>query len=408
VTSRLSPLLLSALLVSCASVNQPSPSREISSSPLSQTPESTPASSPTKSPVPSVVAPTIAWSEHAFGELAGAVLADADRFVAVSGESGKWAAWTSTDGTSWERHTVPGPSTAHCDAEEPICIERSAGMGPMLRLHDTLYSFGATQFFNDYIRAVGWRWTDGQDWQVIESESPIYSGGAFRAATASDSAIFAVTHAGYPLTERHWRWTPDASWERVGEPISTENPIEFRSVAWVDGLYLAVGAEYEVDEDIPAWEEESSPAVWSSADGATWTSLTPPDDSMSLCSVTALDDTFIALGISDGHPTTWRSPDGVRWSAGTLPTSASEVAVCTGNVVQIPGGFLAFVSAGDLTLTWTSADGSMWEEGTTLDVRTFPFSMAAIDDRVVAFGRRGPLDGDQTQVLFVGTVNSIP
>jgi hypothetical protein len=72
------------------------------------------------------------------------------------------------------------------------------------------------------------------------------------------------------------------------------------------------------------------------------------------------------------------------------------------------GGFLAFVSAGDLTLTWTSADGSMWEQGPTLDVRTFPFSIAAIDNRVVALVRRGPLDGDQTQVLFVGTVSSVP
>ncbi len=75
----------------------------------------------------------------------------------------------------------------------------------MVRLHDTLYSLGATEFFNDNIRAVGWRWTDGQDWQVIESESPIFNGGAFRAVATSDEAIFAVTHAGYPLTERHWR-----------------------------------------------------------------------------------------------------------------------------------------------------------------------------------------------------------
>ena len=401
------------LLAACASPADPSqarPSAGPSEAAASLQPSSTPTPSDAESPVPSVAAagppPTIAWSEHAFGEFAGFVVADTDRFVVVSGESGNWGAWTSTDGTSWEGHAVPDPST-HCDAQDPICMERSARMGPLVRLHDTLYSFGATAFFNDGVRSVGWRWTDGQEWQVIESESPIFGAGAIKAATASETAIFAVTHAGYPLSEWHWRWTADTSWQQVGEQISVENPIEYRSVAWADGRFLAVGAVWEFDEDTPAEEWESSPAVWSSVDGAIWTSLTPPGDAEALCSVSGLDDTFVALGVNDGHPTTWRSLDGVRWDIGTLPTSVAD-ASCAGNVVRLSNGFLAFVNAGDLTPTWTSSDGSTWEEGPTLDIRTGPFSMAAVDDRVVAFGRRGPIGGDETQLLFVGTVNSSP
>ena len=169
------------------------------------------------------------------------MVADGDRFVAVGSTNDGRSAWTSTDGRSWERHVVPPPSEEDCDAAQPVCLVRTASLGAMVRLHDTLYSFGNTEFFNDYIRAVGWRWTDGQDWQVIQSDNPIFAAGAIRAVAASEDAIFAVTHAGYPLTERHWLWKPDTSWQHVGDEVSMDNPIEFRSVAWRDGQFLAAG-----------------------------------------------------------------------------------------------------------------------------------------------------------------------
>jgi hypothetical protein len=283
----------------------------------------------------------------------------------------------------------------------------------MVRLHDTLYSFGATEFFNDAVRAVGWRWTDGQDWQAIESENPIFRGGAFRAVATSDEAIFAVTHAGYPLTERHWLWKPDTSWQRVGDEISVDNPIEFRSVAWRDGQFIAVGETWDVPSDFMAGD--SKPSVWSSGDGKTWVSRAAPDGATTLCSVTATSDAFFAVGLAaEGQPMAWRTEDGEDWGASALPTDVSvdpggefTPSGCSGRVLELSSGYLAFVKADDMTLTWTSGDGASWEEGDVLDARTGSDSMAAIDDTIVAFGLRGPRDGDQVQVLFVGAARSL-
>lgn len=416
---RLAPWALGATLLIVACEAAP----PATSSAGQSTTTSTPAPSPNGTVHPSASdprpsasdasAPSVAWAEQAFEQPIGSVAADRDQFVAVSSGAEDRSAWASSDGSSWERHAVPAPSEADCDPAEPVCLVRSAHLGPMVRLHDTLYSFGATEFFNDYIRAVGWRWTDGQDWQVIESANPIFMGGAFRAAAASDEAIFAVTHAGYPLTERHWIWKPDTSWQQVGDEISTDNPIEFRSVAWRDGQFIAVGAIWDVPSDFMA--DDSTPSVWSSDDGTTWISLAVPPEAMTLCSVTATSDAFFAVGLAtDGQPFAWWTQDGEEWGAGVLPTGVSvdpgtdiTLSGCSGKVMELSSGYMAFVNADDVTLTWTSGDGASWEEGAVLDIRTGPESMAAIDDTIVAYGRRGPLDGDQVQVLFVGTARSL-
>ncbi len=407
--NRLSPIIVVLVLAACGSVSstpssmtQPS---ERATPPPSATVEGSPRPSPTLAPSPSGVAPAlaVAWSEAPFGEHVNAVVADGHRFVAVGGGYEAWTAWTSTDGIAWTDQAVPGPSTDHCDPVEPICLERSAYMGPMVRLHDTLYSFGGTEFFNDVARAVGWRWTDGQAWQLIESDSAVFGGAPFRAATASDSAIFAVTHAGYPFHEYHWLWTPATSWQEVGEPISIDNPLEFRSASWADGRFLAVGADWDPDPDVPYGEWASSPGMWTSTDGETWTALPAPDEAETLCAVAAPDG-FFMLGMSRGQPTVWRSSDGLASLGTPLPTSVAD-AGCTGSIIEAGGGFLAFVTAGDRTLTWTSTDGTAWEAGDDLPIRTGPSLVAGIDDTIVAFGAPSATDGDQTRVLIVGAVS---
>ena len=417
---RLAPWTLGAmaLLVACdaATPATSSPEQSTAATPtLAPSPEGTPHVSANDPPpsAPADSAPSVAWTEQAFEQPIGSVVADRDQFVAVSSGAEERSAWTSGDAISWERHAVPAPSEADCDPAEPICLVRSGHLGPMVRLHDTLYSFGATEFFNDAVRSVGWRWTDGQDWQAIESQNPIFNGGAFRAVATSDEAIFAVTHAGYPLTERHWMWKPDTSWQQVGEEISTDNPIEFRSVAWRDGQFIAVGGTWDLPSDFTAGE--SRPSVWSSDDGTTWVSRPVPDGAMTLCSVTATSHAFFAVGLATGgQPVAWRTEDGEVWSDGVLPSGIAvepgtdfNPSGCSGRVLELSSGYLAFVNANDVTLTWTSGDGASWAEGDVLDARTASESMAAIDDTIVAFGLRGPLYGDQVQVLFVGTARSL-
>ena len=101
------------------------------------------------------------WSEETFEPLVAAVIADGGRFVAVAASDDDRAAFTSTDGRTWQTYPLPDPSTEECDPDVPPCLEEVAEPGPMVRLGDTLYSFGRTPFFNDVTLAVGWRWVYG-------------------------------------------------------------------------------------------------------------------------------------------------------------------------------------------------------------------------------------------------------
>ena len=374
--------------------------------------EPTPSDSEPTASASSVGSPLVTWTEQEFDEPVAAVVVDSGKFVAVGGPFDDRAAWTSSDGVTWDRHPVARPSTAKCVPTEPVCIERSAALGPMVRLHDTLYSFGNTEFFNDYIKGVGWRWSDGQDWQVIESTNPIFGGGAFRAVAASDEAIFAVTHAGYPFTERHWLWKPDTSWQPVGEDISPDNPIQFDSAAWRPDLFVAVGRTWDTQPEADV-ERESTPSVWTSADGATWTRQNAPEGAAKFCSVSATDDAFFALGLDgEQRPVIGRSVDGVAWSASAPthrisiePGPHDELLGCSGSVMELESGYLAYLSIDGATQLWTSRDGLSWDDGPAVAVQMGSQSIAAIGDTVVAFGRHGLGDDPDNQALYVGKVS---
>lgn len=408
--TRAAPIALSLVLVACgfsaASPGTADPGTGTAvTAPSSPTPPS-PSPQPSPSDSPRAARTTgslsIAWSEQEFDAPVSAVIADRDRFVAVGGLPESLTAWTSTDGLSWDALPIPGPSTEHCRPEEPICLERYPVVGPLVRLHDTLYSFGGTQFFNDAALGLAWRWTDGQPWQSIQSESEAFKAGPFRAVAASDSALFAVTHAGYPGTEQHWLWTADASWRRVGEPISSENPIQINSVAWGDGRFVAVGNLSEANPDTPYFEWAVSPAAWVSTDGSTWIDASPPPEVEALCTVRAFDD-FFAFGTADGVATVWRSTDGENWMRGDLP-GADGIAGCAGNIVEVEGGLVALLGAADRTLVWTSTDGSTWHAGDDLPVPTTTQSVAALGDTIVAFDA-DPMIGAPVPALYVGSVS---
>ena len=66
--------------------------------------------------------------------------------------------------------------------------ELRAGMGKLLRLGDTVYSFGSMQFM-DSVQGAGWRWTDGKPWEVIESTSAVFGGRVTDAAASEDATL---------------------------------------------------------------------------------------------------------------------------------------------------------------------------------------------------------------------------
>ena len=98
------------------------------------------------SPSTSTEAARLEWEDVPFDGTISEVMGDGSRFVAVGAGSASEGstAWTSDDGLDWERHAVPERSFGEIGDGQ----ELRAGMGKLLRLDDTVYSFGSMQFMD--------------------------------------------------------------------------------------------------------------------------------------------------------------------------------------------------------------------------------------------------------------------
>jgi hypothetical protein len=293
----------------------------------------------------------------------------------------------------WEQQDVPEVSFGEID----VGVELTAGMGELVRLGDTLYSFGGTQFM-DAVLPAAWRWTDGGTWEVVESESEFFLG-SVTSVTASDEALLAVTTSfseGLRGTVSTWLWTAADSWVKTGLASSPEEDISVHDVTWNDDAYIAVGevAESQGSSGPDAWPR--APSIWRSANGQDWTATQLPEGASSVCSVTPLPTGgFVALGRTGDSAASWTSIDGGDWVEGTigLPAGpgvrADEQDATPCNVVAFDGGLLASASVEGATLTWTSRDGGDWSFDQRLDIlRVHAFRMAALGDQVLLFGDR--------------------
>jgi hypothetical protein len=339
------------------------------------------------------------WSEVPFeGDIAD-IIGDGARFVAVGGGSASASAWTSPDGMIWETHDVPEQSFG----QWPNGADITAGMQTLVRLGDTLYSFGGTmtaQFF-DYSQGAGWRWTNGQAWEAIQSTSEFFRGDVI-AVTASDEALVAstLTFNGPRGTLDTWRWTPAASWVRT----SFAPEIRVGALAWADGTFLAVGSSVAAATDV-----QLQPSMWISPDGLDWSSVEIPDGMVSVCAVTSIGARgFVAFGRAGDRIAAWISADGASWVESTV--DHADPGGTTGcSVVAADDALVAVVQTDDDALIWTSRDGVSWEFQEELDisgVRVGSTSLAAAARRVLLAGTRSdPTEpGGMRQVVFAGVV----
>ena len=399
------PALLAAILLAACVGESASLTESGNGSPL--------PSLPTATASPPAGAPQITWSETQFDGRVDDVIADGSRFVAVGGAEGARTAWTSTDGVSWEAHPVPQPPMPDdclVNPDDPLCSSlRSTGMGRLLRLDDTVYSFASLQGGGDGRITVGWRWTDGGRWEVIQSTSEFFTnGGYLMYVTASDAALLAVTSRGlaYPGADETWLWTSTTSWIRGGLASMADEPISIDVVSWSPrlGLFFAAGRTYTALADKEPEEWPVAETGWSSADGRAWNQVALPSGVTSICGLNAITEGFVIAGNTDDGPAVWTSPDGASWTAAARPEAPDEMAPC--GVLQLGDGLLGLREGGDIgtsTFTWTSKDGSLWEPGATLALGRK--AAAAIGSTIVLFGSRGDTPNDSAaSVLMVGTV----
>lgn len=326
-----------------------------------------PSPSPTTESEPTGVAgpPSVSWeATDPFEGQPTDIFVDGATWVAGGwAVDGGPAAWTSKGATSWMAATVADPLP---DAEF-----HGAGLGPIVRLGDSLLSYGTAIGCCDSRGVLGWRSADGADWEVIESTSPLFEKGyLLRELAVGTPAVVAVEGQYVPLAGRIWRWTQETSWEETtpraaGEATSLLEP---RDVIWSGEQFVVVGAKGQDGTPTTAW----SAAVLVSADGETWEDASVDGGgNVTLMAVARLaDGRLVAYGDETVQneisiPRVFVSADGSSWTAVDAPFG--ETRVNAKDLIVVEGGLLAIGSAGFDTHVWFSADGREWSQVGTLE-----------------------------------------
>jgi hypothetical protein len=406
-------LIVAALAAGCAAGEAPVASRAATLGPTQQTPfesptDVEPSSSAAASETQAVGADalTLRWTEVELDGLITHVIGDTSRFVAVGRGSDGVSSWTSTEGTTWEEHDVPERSFG----EIGDGVELTGSMGRLVRLGDTLYSFGEMSFM-DSVQGSAWRWTDGSDWEVIESSSAFFSGRPTSVAASDDALLAGILSFELGLFGTHstWLWMPATSWAKTALSSSPDEEISVDHLAWGGGTYVAVGFIAPRVEGVDRWDWPKTPSIWTSSEGLEWTAIQPPDGMTSVCALTPVaGGGFVALAMAGDRPAAWTSTAGDQWVEASLESPpATAVRDLTGlawrcNVVEVAGALLATASTENRTLTWTSTDSRSWAFGERLDIATR--ADAALESRVLIVGTVEDTDAPDgfRQVILIG------
>jgi hypothetical protein len=395
-------LSVAGLLTACTSTSTPA---EPSASTVQKgLPTASGSVSATATPQPPD-APRIVWSEVAFEGRVSDAVADRSRFVAVGIGTDGATAWTSQDGRTWLEVDVPERSFG----EIGDGVELTGTMGTLVRLGDTLYSFGGMNFM-DAVAGAGWRWTDGEAWQVIESQSSFFAG-TVTAAAANDEALVAATVSyatGLFGSYTTWRWTPATSWTQTPLMSSEREDIVVEAIAWSQATFVASGSYAAAVEGAERWDWPRALAMWTSPDGLDWRPVQLPTGMSRLCAVASTHGGFAAFGASGDRLAAWTSIDGATWTQGEvdpgegLAIGDMDLNICS-SVVDFGDGLVAFATGADGTLVWTSADGKAWTYRERMPITAT--AVAALNGRVLVAGWAvGSADPEAGQLMLVGTV----
>jgi hypothetical protein len=394
-------LSVAVLLIACSSTSTPA---EPSGSTVQQgLPTASDSVSATATPKPAD-APRIVWSEVAFEGRVSDVIADRSRFVAVGSGTNGATAWTSQDGRTWQELDVPERSFG----EIGDGVELTGGMGTLVRLGDTLYSFGGMSFM-DAVTGAGWHWTDGEAWQVIESQSSFF-GGRVTAAAANDEALVAATLSfvtGLFGSYTTWRWTPATSWTQTSLISSEHENIVVEAIAWSHATFVAAGSSAAAVEGAERWDWPRALAMWTSPDGVGWSPVQLPTGMSRLCAVASTSGGFAAFGASGDRLAAWTSIDGATWTQGEVD-AAQALAIADMNldmcrVVDLGDGLVAFATGADGTRLWTSSDGKAWTFREHLSI--FLWAAAALNGQALLAGHAVvSADPGAAPIMLLGTV----
>jgi len=222
--------------------------------------------------------------------------------------------------------------------------------------------------------AAVWTSADGVAWSRVPHDDAVFGGyhnQVMESVVAGGPGLVAV---GWDLSGSDgepavWTSADGLTWARISGPVAPRAGDQtMLSVAMCGPGLVAVGDEY-VSGSLDA-------AVWTSADGLTWSQV-PRDeaafggaDAQAMQSVTAGGPGFVAVGYDyaggDADAAVWTSADGVTWSrvphdealfGGDGDQTVEQAAVAGPGLVAVGGSFLGEDEA---PLVWWSSDGAAW------------------------------------------------
>ena len=290
------------------------------------------------------------------------------------------AAWTSTDGLTWDEATVADP---------PL----GSAMTDVVTTEDGFVSFGVESGVYDGTaeRAHAWFSADGLEWQEAVVKRPAKAGLQVAVQDLADGPAGQLAlgaFIGQDLgAQRLWRTADGQTWERAKLPKSKDRT--WSGVVSVPQGYVLLG------QSLPG-----EPYNWRSADGLSWKRLRGTPQLFDV----AASDTGTLSGI--GYKDIYRSPKGLRsWEKVlTRPKSwkveganAFDWVSWDGSQFVVPGrDFSSCLPSSDeceRSLLLVSVDGTTWSEAAGPDglpgadegVRMM--GVASLDDSTVILGQ---------------------
>jgi hypothetical protein len=274
----------------------------------------------------------------AVGEDTTAIVAAIDKGEATDARPAG-AAWTSTDGTTWQR--VPD-QPAFAPGE---FLRVTAGPAGIMAVRGL--DFGSLVFSRD-----------GTTW----SEAPVGTPGSkVTGVTATGTGFVAV--GSVETTAAAWVSPDGQTWQRATFTDGSDASANLVSVAAQGRRLVALGA-------VPAPGDEAIPGTWtglaawlSTDGGATWARTgsaslrTAPDLRPSIPDLYALSGGFIVVGDNvQGHMAVWTSLDGTQWQPATIDASSEEFGrslAVSGSRAVIGGRTVGTGMGGDRAVFWT-------------------------------------------------------
>lgn len=250
------------------------------------------------------------------------------------------AAWTSTDGTTWQR--VPD-QPAFAPGE---LLRVTAGPAGLMAVRGL--DFGSLVFSRD-----------GTTW----SDAPVGTPGAkVTGITATDEGFVAV--GSVETSAAAWVSPDGQHWHRATFPDGSDASADLVSVAAQGRRLVALGAVPAPGDDaIPgAW---TGPASWLSTDGGTtWARTgtssprTAPDLYPTLPDLYAMSVGFIVVGVNakGSNMAVWTSVDGTQWQPATIDATSEEFGrslAVSGSRAIIGGKTVGTGMGGDRAVFWT-------------------------------------------------------